>query len=77
MDQLGEQHLAKDITLSPEGSRRIRFFEITNAGRRKDRDYGGSEMIGNLPEGVEIYAEARSPLLPIEISTSDAGRRKC
>lgn len=56
VDQLGEQ-LMKQVTLSPGGSGRIRFFEFTNIGRRKPNDFSGSEMIGNINDGNEIYAE--------------------
>jgi ubiquitin carboxyl-terminal hydrolase 7 len=56
IDQVGDQ-LAKQITLSPDGTGRIRFFEISNLGRRKDADFSGSEMIGNVGDHVELYAE--------------------
>lgn len=56
VDQLGEQ-LLKHVTLSPEGSGRIRFFEFTNLGRRRPNDFSGSEMIGNINDANEIFAE--------------------
>lgn len=56
VDQLGEQ-LMKQVTLTPDGSGRIRFFEFTNLGRRKTNDFSGGEMIGNINDGNEIYAE--------------------
>lgn len=56
IDQLGDQ-LAKQVTLSPTGSGRIRFFEITNVGRRKNTDFAGSEMIGNISDQIDVYAE--------------------
>ncbi|KZS99041.1 cysteine proteinase [Sistotremastrum niveocremeum HHB9708] len=48
-------HLAKQVTLSPGGTGRIRVFEISKDGRSQ-KEFTGSEMIGNIPE-VELYAE--------------------
>lgn len=69
IDVLGD-HLAKDVKLTPEGSQKIRFFEITSAGRRKDRDFAASEMIGNLQEPTDVYAE-EIPLEEIQIQEDE------
>lgn len=57
-----EQHLAKLVTFAPGGTGKVRFFEITNVGRRKGNDFSGSEMIGNINELTELFAEVRGVL---------------
>lgn len=52
--ELAEQ-IAKQVTLTPTGSGKIRIFEISRDGRHQ-REFTGTEMLGNLPE-VEFYAE--------------------
>ncbi|KAF4576508.1 hypothetical protein EYR40_000746 [Pleurotus pulmonarius] len=49
-------HLAKQVTLSPGGTGKIRIFEISKDGKMQ-REFTGSEMIGNIPDPVELYAE--------------------
>ncbi|KAI6103506.1 hypothetical protein F5141DRAFT_1189842 [Pisolithus sp. B1] len=49
-------HLAKTVTLSAGGTGKIRVFEVSKDGRVQ-REFTGSEMIGNIPEPVELYAE--------------------
>ncbi len=51
-------HLAKQVTLSPGGTGKIRIFEISKDGKMQ-REFTGSEMIGNIPDPVELYAEVR------------------
>jgi ubiquitin carboxyl-terminal hydrolase 7 len=48
-------HLAKLITLDQNGTGKIRIFEISKDGRSQ-KEFTGSEMIGNIPE-VDLYAE--------------------
>lgn len=48
--------MAKLVTLSPEGSKRIRIFDISSSGRQQ-RECTPSEMIANLREPTELYAE--------------------
>ena len=52
---VGEQ-LLKVVKLQPGGSGRIRIFDASSSGRSQ-REYTSSEMIGNLPEPAELYAE--------------------
>lgn len=49
-------HLAKKITLTPTGTGKIRIFEIRDG--KTQREFTGSEMIGNIPDPAELYAEA-------------------
>lgn len=52
-------HLAKQVKLSPGGTGKIRIFEISKDGKTQ-KEFTGSEMIGNIPEPVELYAEVCS-----------------
>src|ERR1700731_602793 len=56
-------HLAKDVTLTSGGTQKIRVFEVSKDGRMQ-KEYTGPEMIGNIPEPVELYAEVRSTQFP-------------
>ncbi len=49
-------HLAKKVVLSPTGTNKIRVFEISKDGKTQ-KEFTGSEMIGNIPDPVELYAE--------------------
>ncbi|CAL1704393.1 unnamed protein product [Somion occarium] len=49
-------HLAKQVKLTPGGTGKIRVFEVSKDGKTQ-KEFTGSEMIGNLPEPVELYAE--------------------
>jgi ubiquitin carboxyl-terminal hydrolase 7 len=49
------EHLAKQVTLTPDGSGKIRVFEISKDGKSQ-KEFTGSEMIGNIPD-VDLYAE--------------------
>ena len=51
-------HLPKLVTLSSGGTGKIRIFEISGDGKTQ-KDYTGSEMIGNIPDPVVLYAEVR------------------
>jgi Ubiquitin-specific protease C-terminal len=51
------ENLAKQVTLIPEGSSKIRIFEISKDGKSQ-KEFTGSEMIGNIPE-VDLFAEVR------------------
>ena len=51
-------HLSKLVTLSSGGTGKIRIFEISNEGKTQ-KEYTGSEMIGNIPDPVDLYAEVR------------------
>jgi ubiquitin carboxyl-terminal hydrolase 7 len=49
-------HLSKLVTLTPGGTGKIRIFEISKDGKTQ-KEFTNSEMIGNIPEPVELYAE--------------------
>ena len=49
-------HLAKLVTLTPTGTQKIRIFEISKDGKTQ-KEFTGNEMIGNMPDPVELYAE--------------------
>jgi ubiquitin carboxyl-terminal hydrolase 7 len=53
-------HLAKQVTLSAngQGSSKIRVFEVSKDGKTQ-KEFTGSEMIGNIPDPVELYAEVK------------------
>jgi ubiquitin carboxyl-terminal hydrolase 7 len=57
-------HLAKQVTLSPGGTAKIRVFEVSKDGKFQ-KEFTGSEMIGNIPEPVELYAEVCIPPLVV------------
>ncbi|EJU05407.1 ubiquitin carboxyl-terminal hydrolase 5 [Dacryopinax primogenitus] len=59
-------NLAKMVNLSPQGSGRIRIFDISRDGKMQ-REYSSSDMLGNLPEMNEIYAEE----IPVDEYTTD------
>ena len=48
--------LAKQIKLTPTGTGKIRIFEVSKDGKTQ-KEFTGSEMIGNIPDPVELYAE--------------------
>jgi len=48
--------LSKQVQLTPTGTGRIRVFEVAKDGRTQ-REFTGSEMIGNIPDPVELFAE--------------------
>lgn len=48
--------LAKQAKLTPGGTNKIRVFEVSKDGKTQ-KEFTGSEMIGNIPDPVELYAE--------------------
>ena len=50
------EHLSKLVQLTPTGTGRIRVFEVAKDGRTQ-KEFTGSEMIGNIPDPVELFAE--------------------
>jgi ubiquitin carboxyl-terminal hydrolase 7 len=52
------EHLVKDATMSQGGSGKIRVFEVSKDGKTQ-KEFTGSEMIGNIPDPVELFAEVR------------------
>ncbi|KAF8319268.1 cysteine proteinase [Clavulina sp. PMI_390] len=61
--------IAAQVKLSPDGSRKIRVFEVDKDGRRQ-REFTGTEMLGNLHD-VDMYAEE----IPVEeLSASDSDK---
>ncbi|TEB31291.1 ubiquitin carboxyl-terminal hydrolase 5 [Coprinellus micaceus] len=49
-------NVMKQVTLTPGGTGKIRIFEITKDGKMQ-KMFGTTEMIGNIPDPVELYAE--------------------
>ncbi|KAH7915018.1 hypothetical protein BJ138DRAFT_1170257 [Hygrophoropsis aurantiaca] len=62
-------HLAKHVTLTPGGTGKIRVFEVAKDGKTQ-KEFTGSEMIGNIPDPVELYAE-EIPREELEADDSD------
>ncbi|KAH7923859.1 cysteine proteinase [Leucogyrophana mollusca] len=62
-------HLAKQVTLTPGGTGKIRVFEVAKDGKTQ-KEFTGSEMIGNIPDPVELYAE-EIPREELEADDSD------
>jgi ubiquitin carboxyl-terminal hydrolase 7 len=62
-------HLSKLVTLTSNGTGKIRIFEISKDGKTQ-KEFTGSEMIGNIPEPVELYAE-EIPREELEADDSD------
>jgi len=50
------EHLSKQVQVAPTGTGRIRVFEVAKDGRTQ-KEFTGSEMIGNIPDPVELFAE--------------------
>ena len=48
--------LSKQVKLTPSGTNKIRVFEVSKDGKTQ-KEFTGSEMIGNIPDPVELYAE--------------------
>ena len=63
------EHLAKQVTLTPTGTGKIRIFEISK-DYKTQREFTGSEMIGSIPDPVELYAE-EIPRDELEASEDD------
>lgn len=53
------EHLSKQIQLTQGGTGKIRVFEVSKDGKTQ-KEFTGSEMIGNIPDPVELYAEVRT-----------------
>ncbi|PIL34481.1 hypothetical protein GSI_03258 [Ganoderma sinense ZZ0214-1] len=48
--------LAKQVKLTAGGTNKIRVFEVSKDGKTQ-KEFTTSEMIGNIPDPVELYAE--------------------
>ncbi|KAI9510844.1 ubiquitin carboxyl-terminal hydrolase 5 [Russula earlei] len=61
-------HLSKQVTISAngQGSGKIRVFEVSKDGKTQ-KEFTGSEMIGNIPDPVELFAEE----IPLEEHYAD------
>lgn len=49
-------HLSKQVKMAQGGTGKIRVFEVSKDGKTQ-KEFTGSEMIGNIPDPVELYAE--------------------
>lgn len=63
------EHLAKQVTLTPGGTGKIRVFEVSKDGKTQ-KEFTGTEMIGNIPDPVDLYAE-ETPREELEASELD------
>jgi len=63
------EHLSHRVKLSPEGSQKIRIFEVSKDGKTQ-KEFTGNEMIGNIPDPVELFGE-EIPLEELETDESD------
>ncbi|KDQ60693.1 hypothetical protein JAAARDRAFT_31668 [Jaapia argillacea MUCL 33604] len=63
------EHLSKLVTLTTGGTSKIRIFEVSKDGKTQ-KEFTGSEMIGNIPDPVELYAE-EIPLEELEADEVD------
>lgn len=50
------ENLSKSVTLSGQGSKKIRIFEVISNGRQQ-REFHGTEMIGNINELTDLFGE--------------------
>ncbi len=66
-------HLAKQVKLTPGGTGKIRVFEVSKDGKTQ-KEFTGSEMIGNIPDPVELYAEVRVEKIGGGASVRGGGR---
>ncbi|THH20676.1 hypothetical protein EW146_g701 [Bondarzewia mesenterica] len=64
-------HLSKQVNMATgsAGSGKIRVFEVSKDGKTQ-KEFTGSEMIGNIPDPVELYAE-EIPWEELEAEESD------
>jgi ubiquitin carboxyl-terminal hydrolase 7 len=51
-------HLSTVVTFSSGGIRKIRIFEISKDGKTQ-KEFTGSEMIGDISDPEDLYAEVR------------------
>ena len=59
-------NLAKQVKLPENQARtKIRVFEVSKDGKTQ-KEFTGSEMIGNIPDPVELYAEVDRPLVSLQ-----------
>jgi len=66
-------NLARVVKLLPGGTSKIRIFEISKDGKTQ-KEFTGSEMIGNIPEPVELYAEVCCNCIHFNLFLSDYRR---
>ena len=66
-------NLARVVKLLPGGTSKIRIFEISKDGKTQ-KEFTGSEMIGNIPEPVELYAEVGCNCIHFNLFLSDYRR---
>lgn len=50
------EHLSKQVKMAPGGTGKIRVFEVSKDGKTQ-KEFTHAEMIGNIPDPVELYAE--------------------
>ncbi|CAK5277441.1 unnamed protein product [Mycena citricolor] len=65
------ENIAKHVTLTAGGTQKIRVFEISKDGKTQ-KEFTGTEMIGNIPEPVELYAEVCDSWFSIGLLSTNA-----
>ena len=65
--------LSKKVTMTPSGTGKIRIFEISKDGKTQ-KEFTGSEMIGNIPDPVELYAEVCTSSYALDSAVHVLGR---
>lgn len=70
-------HVSKAVKIPPGGSGKIRIFQIDSSGRAQKTPYD-TDLIGNLSETTELFAEVRClcPLLCLSAHFADVHRRR-
>ncbi|CAD6570825.1 MAG: hypothetical protein TREMPRED_006048 [Tremellales sp. Tagirdzhanova-0007] len=68
-EQVAER-LLPEVKLQPGGSGKLRIFDISSSGRSQ-REYTSSEMIGNLTDPAELFAEE----IPVEELNAPEGSK--
>jgi ubiquitin carboxyl-terminal hydrolase 7 len=69
-------HLSKQVTMSAngQGSGKIRVFEVSKDGKTQ-KEFTGTEMIGNIPDPVELYAEVKR-LVVLDVWSLNVGLKE-
>ena len=65
--------LAKQVKLTAGGTNKIRVFEVSKDGKTQ-KEFTGSEMIGNIPDPVELYAEVCTSSYALDSAVHVLGR---
>jgi len=59
------EELSKQVQLTPTGTGRIKLFKLAKDGETQV-EFSVTEMIGNIPDPVEVFAEEIPPEEPVQ-----------